>query len=110
MAIRKLYQKEPSFKLKVKDAIELRACYGGNTTLDEVVSHIQGNKIHMCPKCYGTGQVLRRYNAYPKGLPDSGWVEDWKYENITCDLCKGDGYTEVEYQPRMVQDGWEAVE
>lgn len=32
-----------------------------------------------------------------------------RYEEIkvTCDLCNGEGYTEKEYKPKMVQDGWE---
>lgn len=109
MAIHQLYQREPSFKLKVKDVLELRECYGGEVTLDQVVRHIQGKKTHKCPKCGGTGTVSVRYNAYPQGLPDSGWVEDWQYKSVECDLCKGEGYTEEEYRPRMIQDGWEAV-
>lgn len=62
----------------------------------------------MCwTECERCGKVSVRYNAYPSGLPDSGWVEDWKYKDIECDLCHGEGYTEHEYKPRMVQDGWE---
>lgn len=110
MAIRKLYQREPSFVLKIKDVLELRDCYGGEVTLDQVVAHIQGNKIHKCPKCNGLGYTVEEYNKYPTGLPDSGWVYEPGYRNITCDLCHGEGYTEQEYKPRMVQDGWEAVE
>ena len=32
-----------------------------------------------------------------------------RYEEtkVTCDLCNGEGYTEKEYKPKMVQDGWE---
>lgn len=44
---------------------------------------------------------------YPSGLPDSGWVEDWRYREVKCDLCNGEGYTEHEYKPKMIQDGWE---
>lgn len=110
MAIRKLYQREPSFGLKIKDVLELRDCYGGEVTLDQVVAHIQGNKTHKCPKCKGLGYTVEEYNKYPTGLPDSGWVYEPGYRNITCDLCHGEGYTEQEFKPRMVQDGWEAVE
>lgn len=81
-------------------------CYGENTTLGELVGKIQGNKIYKCPKCCGKGYISKRYNAYPSGLPDSGWVEDWKWEDIECDLCNGDGYTEHEYKPKMKQVGW----
>ena len=38
----------------------------------------------MCPKCKGSGVLRVKYNAYPSGLPDSGWVEDWKYKKKTC--------------------------
>lgn len=24
-----------------------------------------------------------------------------------CDLCNGEGYTEHQYKPKMIQDGWE---
>lgn len=107
MAIHKLYQKEPSFRLTVANALELRDCYGGEVTLDQVVAHIQGNKIYKCPKCDGKGTVSVKYNAYPRGLPDSDWVEDWKYKDVICDLCGGEGYTEHKFKPKMVQDGWE---
>ena len=60
-----------------------------------------------CPKCKGRGYVSKRYNAYPSGLPDSGWVDDWKKTDVECDLCKGHGWTEKEWKPKMVQDGWE---
>lgn len=93
--------------MKTCVAIELAEKYGRNTTLGDLVRKIQGNKIYRCPKCNGSGKVNVRYNAYPSGLPDSGWVEDWKYKDIECDLCHGEGYTEHEYKPRMIQDGWE---
>lgn len=93
--------------MKVREAIELMEKYGTETTLGEMVKIVQGNKIHKCSKCNGRGIVSIRYNAYPSGMPDSGWVEDWKYKNVECDLCHGEGYTEHEYKPKMVQDGWE---
>lgn len=91
--------------MKAREAIELMEKYGAETTLGEMVKIVQGNKIHKCPKCNGRGDVSIRYNAYPSGMPDSGWVEDWKYKNVECDLCHGEGYTEHEYKPKMVQDG-----
>lgn len=107
MTIHKLYQEEPNFKLTIGQAQELCRCYGGEVTLDQVLKHIQGNKIHKCPKCHGKGTISVKYNAYPSGLPDSGWGVDWKYRDEPCDLCNGEGYTEHKYKPRMVQDGWE---
>ena len=80
MAIHKLYQREPSFGLTIKNALELRDCYGGEVTLDQVVAHIQGNKTHKCPKCNGLGYTVKEYNKYPTGLPDSGWVYEPGYK------------------------------
>ena len=93
--------------MKTCEAIELTKRYGSSTTLGDLARKIQGDKSYKCPKCNGSGKVSVRYNAYPTGLPDSGGVEDWKYKDIECDLCHGEGYTEHEYKPRMVQDGWE---
>ena len=93
--------------MKVHEVIELVEDYGANTTLGDLARSIQKEKIYKCPKCHGTGKVSVRYNAYPSGLPDSGFVEVWKYKDIECDLCHGEGYTEHEYKPRMIQDGWE---
>lgn len=95
--------------MRVNEVIELCEKYGKNTTLEQLRKKIQGNKIHKCPKCDGKGTVSVRYNAYPLGLPDSGWVEDWRYKDIICDLCNGEGYTENEFKPKMVQEGWEEV-
>ena len=33
--------------------------------------------------------------------------DNWEYYDVQCDLCNGEGYTEHEYKPRMIQDGWE---
>lgn len=88
----------------IKNLISL---YGKDTTLNDVLKNIQKNKIYKCPKCNGEGSIIVRYNAYPSGLPDSGFVEDWQYKNVECDLCHGEGYTDKEYIPKMIQDGWE---
>lgn len=95
--------------MKIIEAIELCQKYGENTTLGELRKKIQGKKIHRCPKCEGNGYIVEEYNAYPSGFPDSGWVYEPGYRNITCDLCDGEGFTENEFRPRMVQDGWEEV-
>ncbi|WP_291567068.1 MULTISPECIES: hypothetical protein [unclassified Clostridium] len=95
--------------IKIKDIKNLIKQYEGETTLNDLLKKIQKNKIHKCPKCKGEGENIVKYNAYPKGLPDSRWVEDWKYKNVECDLCNGEGYTEKEYKPRMIQQGWETV-
>ena len=37
-------------KMKIYETICLRDTYGGETTLDDLVKLMQGNKIHRCPK------------------------------------------------------------
>lgn len=81
--------------------------YGANTTLGKILTEIQGNKVHKCPKCNGLGYTEHEYNSYPEGFPDSGWVYQPAYKSVECDLCKGEGYTEHEYKPKMIQCGWE---
>lgn len=89
--------------MKIYEAISLMKDYGENATLGEVVKKIQGKKIHKCPKCGGTGKVTKRRNKAQYWECCDNWVE---YEEI-CSLCNGEGYTEHEYKPRMIQDGWE---
>lgn len=81
--------------------------YGENATVKELLAMMKGTRQFRCPKCKGRGYVSKRYNAYPSGLPDSGWVDDWKKTDVECDLCNGYGWTEKEWKPKMVQDGWE---
>lgn len=89
--------------MKIYEAIRLRNTYGGNKTLDELVDEVQGNKIHKCPKCNGSGNVTQRVNRAQY------WecCARYEYETHPCDLCNGEGYTEHEYKPKMIQDGWE---
>ena len=89
--------------MKIHEAICLRDDYGGKTTLDDLVKRIQGNKIHRCPKCGGSGTIIKRVNRAQY------WecCDDYVEKEVTCDLCNGEGYTEKIYKPRMVQDGWE---
>lgn len=94
-------------ELKIHELIELENRYGASTTIRQLREIIQGSAVYQCPKCKGKGTVRIKYNAYPSGLPDSGFVEDWQYKDIKCDLCEGEGYTEVEYVPKYVQDGYE---
>ena len=89
--------------MKICDAVRLCKTYGEDTTLAELQKEIQGNKIHRCPKCYGEGIVIKMINRAQY------WECRDRYEEtkVTCDLCNGEGYTEKEYKPKMVQDGWE---
>lgn len=77
--------------------------YGPNTTLKEAIikyqdEHYKGKFV--CPKCNGNGYTVTEYNAYPSGLPDSGWVYKPGYDYEECDLCNGKGYTEKEYKAK----------
>lgn len=91
--------------MKIYEAICLRNTYGGETTLDDLVKLMQGNKIHRCPKCGGSGTIIKRVNRAQY------WecCDDYVEKEVTCDLCNGEGYTEKIYKPRMVQDGCDIV-
>ena len=80
---------------------------GEDATIGQLLVAMKGSRIHRCPKCNGRGYVAVKYNAYPEGLPDSGWVEEWKLKDVKCSLCKGHGWNEKEHRPKMVQRGWE---
>ena len=92
--------------MKTNEVIQLLDTYG-NITLKELVERVQGTRIHKCPQCEGRGFIVEYYNAYPSGLPDSGWVYEEGRRELCCNLCKGHGYTEKEYKPKLVQQGWE---
>ena len=74
--------------------------YGPDTTLKEVLNIVKKNSI-LCPKCCGKGYTVTEYNAYPPNLPVSGWVYQAGYDYQICDICKGYGYTEKEYKPKI---------
>jgi len=93
--------------LRIWHVINLIKTYGEDITLKDLLIKIRKDKIYLCPKCNGSGILKIRYNAYPSGLPDSGWVDDWKYKDVECDLCKGEGYNSKEFKPKMEQMGWE---
>lgn len=96
-----------TFKKPKSDEIQIEnliSRYGENTTLKEVLSDVKMRSPYRhlpykCPKCNGQGYLVREYNGYPTGLPDSGWVYEPAYDYTTCDLCKGMGYTEKEMKP-----------
>lgn len=93
--------------MKIKDIEALIRVYGGEKTLNQILKQELNKTPYKCPKCNGVGTNSVKYNAYPSGLPDSGWVEKWEYKDVKCNLCNGDGYTAKEYKPKMVQQGWE---
>ena len=82
---------------------ELITVYGTNMTLGEVQTRIQQElPPHPCPQCKTRGEIgVTKQN--PRDIYDSQVVIE------TCPLCKGMGYNDVEYKPRMIQDGWEEV-
>lgn len=80
--------------------------FGRQATLENVLAALMAERPHRCPRCDGRGYVTEEYDAYPRGLPDSGWATDMRTRNVVCHLCGGEGYTAEEYIPNMVQDGW----
>lgn len=92
--------------IKVTDIVSLIGVYGENATLGDIFDKVANGRIYKCPKCKGKGTITIEYNAYPKGLPDSGFAYEPAYREEECDLCNGQGYTKEEYIPKMVQDGW----
>ena len=103
------YKKNPD-EYKFKDEYyvvrDLMNRYGAMTTLIDIVDKHKPLGFK-CPECKGKGTIQERYNAYPPGLPDSGWVDDWKSRDKTCPLCHGTGAVDKKMKPHMVQDGWE---
>lgn len=96
-------------KVKLHELEKLAKHYGYNTRLWQVIEQfMEEQKPYECPKCHGEGTIEITYNAYPSGLPDSGWVYEPKTKVVECDLCGGEGYTSVEYKPNIVQQGWVA--
>lgn len=89
--------------MKIHEAFSLMKDYGENTTLGDLVKKVQGKRIHKCPKCNGTGRLTKRKNTAQY------WecCDNWEYYDVQCDLCNGEGYTEHQYKPKMIQDGWE---
>lgn len=79
----------------------------GDKPLSEIIQELKGNNKFECPECKGLGCVSIKYNAYPQGLPDSGFVYEPKYKRHKCSLCDGLGYTEYEFEPHYIQDGWQ---
>ncbi len=61
----------------------------------------------VCPACSGKGTTRVKYNAYPSGLPDSGWVEDWQYKYTDCTTCSGKGHTAAQLRPVTAVVGYE---
>jgi RecJ-like exonuclease len=93
--------------MKIFEIMSLIDKYGENATLKDILLNISDGEVYKCPKCNGKGTITVEYNAYPSGLPDSGFVYEAGYRNVECKLCGGEGYTKVKYRPKMIQDGWE---
>lgn len=84
---------------------EIQSQFGNNIDCQKIIDKLIGNRF-LCPQCHGKGVIYQKRNTYPTNLPDSGWGERWEYIKEVCPLCKGEGYTEDEYKPRLIQDGW----
>ena len=101
-------------KADIEQIEKLISKFGGNITLNEVLEYVKSHSpyIHLpykCPKCNGQGYLVREYNGYPSGLPDSGSVYEPAFDYRICDLCEGMGYTNREMKPKFETKiiGWE---
>lgn len=80
--------------------------YGGrDTTVGTILDYLLNITPYKCPSCDGLGKTKETYNAYPSGLPDSGFVYQEGVRYHICELCNGIGYTQKKYVPKMI-DGW----
>ncbi|PGY46863.1 hypothetical protein [Bacillus thuringiensis] len=86
--------------MKIQELRRLVSKYGESIRLGDVLKRVKGDYIYECPKCKGEGFMVTYYDAYPPGLPDSGWVTDMKPKHHNCDLCNGKGYTDKELKPK----------
>ncbi|WP_086348766.1 hypothetical protein [Candidatus Enterococcus clewellii] len=95
--------------MKAYEAMKLIDEYGAHKTLQSVFESF-GREFE-CPQCKGTGFYQKKVIVpYPSGLPDSGWVPDTiEYKRTECNLCGGHGWSDHEYKPKMVQEGWEEI-
>lgn len=82
--------------MKKVDLVNLERLHG-NVKIGEIINTM--NLPYTCPKCSGAGFNEKTYDAYPEGLPDSGWAQDMKVKLLECELCKGHGFTEKQYLP-----------
>lgn len=87
--------------LHILDVLSVK--YGKDISIRQAMEayrldHKRGKFV--CPKCNGKGYIVKEYNAYPSGLPDSGWVYKPGYDYKECDLCNGVGYTNKEYKAK----------
>jgi hypothetical protein len=85
--------------MKACDIARLIEKHGASASLWDVFNTY--GKKYRCPKCNTQGGTTEYYNAYPSGLPDSGFVQDMQPKFVECDLCEGHGYTEIEYKPKL---------
>lgn len=80
----------------------------GDICLSQYIKRIKGDRRHRCPKCHGYGYITEEYDAYPAGLPDSGWAQDIQHRKVMCNLCHGVGYTEKKFveNRKVIIDGY----
>lgn len=95
-----------TFKVPMAELEEIEKLikrFGEDATLCEIKEQIRKETLSKykfkCPKCQGKGYLVKEYNGYPTGLPDSGFVYEAAYDYKVCDVCKGIGYTEEEMEP-----------
>jgi hypothetical protein len=88
---------EDDTELKYEDdyykILELTNTYNEDCTLKELLEDLKKNPLgYKCPKCNDIGKYSVSVNAYPSGLPDSGWAFEQGWKDVTCDICNGHGF------------------
>lgn len=74
----------------------------GDKNIGSIIETMKGNKKYKCPDCKGTGT---KKSVFRQGM--LGW--DTIYDYKKCELCNGFGYTEYQFKPKLIQDGWEVA-
>lgn len=91
-----------SAKKKLPELKAMAAYYGEDRTIKSIIESSIKSLPFICPKCQGAGILTQKYNAYPSGFPDSGWVDDIRTKEFCCDICNGEGRTGKEMVSRPV--------
>lgn len=92
-----------SLTIRDLEAISNYVIMNGGAGFPEFVNARKELFKHKCPKCDGLGYEVITYNAYPSGLPDSGWVDDMQEFKAECNLCNGNGFTKEKFIAKPVK-------
>lgn len=89
-------------------AFEIKALekeYGSEATLGQVFKCLE--RPYQCPQCDGAAVCYktRSKNTFLEKVLNQKQEPEGLL--VTCDLCDGQGWTEKEFVPKLIQAGWE---